>query len=250
MLVVLVIADSLKVLHNSQWVAGLTNNLVVALIVTILTSSLIWLFRKYIKKWIISIYKEARKADIQNYPSYESADKVIHKEMFNSTNVDILTIMGLSFVNNPQVPGRGKASIIGRLLQNDTRKVRILLLDPRSEHAKQRAKRLKYKTTHCQFGILNSMSDLLEIQTEHEGLEIRMYDANPVWRITVTHSGLFLGFYLNNTRCYDNDFYFISKNKRSLYSSYEEYFNYLWQCAEVVNKDVLVKMKEVINDEE
>lgn len=237
---------------NDAAQASPVSQIIIEVIAGILVSIIIWVYRNKIIKALSWLVAKVKAPSVYFYKDHNLFFRSFQSAVQTSYSLDILVIMGLDFTNNKTIPGIGVNSYLGRLLtQNDDLRVRVLIMNPDSAHVIERAKEINRGVSHVRNGIITALNNLKEIQNRHETLEVRLYDRKPIWRLVNTDNGTYMGFY-QSKRSYDNHFYYIHRKNDSLFKSFLEYFEMVWNAPETqrVSRDEISTERMDNNDKQ
>jgi len=115
--------------------------------------------------------------------------------------------------------------------------IKILLLDPNSDHVKFRSQELgrSHFQESISLGISHSIRDLQFLQekfgSERVTIELRTYDTQPVWSLLILDNKIFVQCYTKGTPGYDSKCYLISKKEASLYYAFDKHFDTIWNSS-------------------
>jgi len=207
---------------------------------------IVYVYRKFLVFSIQSLLLRLSGIGIINSYHYKKFIKSFNREIKkkeNIRNMKIMAIMGVGFLTSMETAGRLHKSILGEILCNPKyvdKKIKILLLNPQSNYVDDRAYEIyqdksisKEKIQGIRKGIIHSLEDLLALKNDYATLSVRLYDAKPIWRIVFINNKLFLGKYLDK-RCYDLPFIEMIDTKKSLYRTFQVYFDDVWESSKEI----------------
>jgi hypothetical protein len=216
------------------------------------------LFRKAIAFRLQTFVLRNMKIGIRRVSGYEKMRRAFISALATGHSARLMAIMGIGFLSSKDVPGRLHNSVLGSFLSIRSKSapnVKVLLLDPRSRYVSARAEELfsgyrseVNQTRKIANGIIHSLDDLLDLQEEYGGIEIRIHDQKPLWRIALVDQTLFLGMYLRGIRSYQSVFYTIVETPKSLYPTFEAYFESTWEGGTEVNRVLLSQIIEELKN--
>lgn len=163
------------------------------------------------------------------FKNYGAARTKLHEDMRKAKELRLLLIRGL------ELQGGGDPALRNILeKQEATKRIRVLLLHPRSPHVSSIEKILSLPSGVFQRGIMQTLAVLKDIGSIAKGeLSCRLYDELPAWRLIFADGIVYVASYSDfpEAAATRNVHYRIAKKARlhgSLFHFFESYFENLW----------------------
>jgi hypothetical protein len=201
---------------------GITKNLISTLLIVIL----FWILYQLLKTTLLRL-KELNGSEIDAiYKNQAEAENDIRALAKTASSIDILAVRGLGIIGmNDSLLRESLINMKGSQLN-----VRILLLDPNCDNAKQRAQEIGESYDSFRNGIRLAEKRLMDLAAKTGmKLEIHYYETLPIWRIISIDKCLYVSVFDQNLEGHRSVMYKLSpKRKGVLYQAFNRYFNDLY----------------------
>ena len=193
-----------------------------------------WMFRQHLISQIRKNFFSALCFGIENVFSKRlEAQQEIDQKLVQASRIKLLGVQGMALFSDVRMVKRaslGKAIFEQRIPKD----IQILLLDPDSEYVAQRANELGvHSAEDIKQGILHTISDikLLKDEAPDMSIEVRTYNAPPIWSLIFLDEILYVSSYAKGIPGYESRCYRVRARRGSLYYVFEKYFEYMWSIA-------------------
>ncbi len=166
------------------------------------------------------------------YDSYEEAKPFLKQKLQESSKFRIITIGGGSIAEDE----RGWIlETLEKRSHQDGAQIRILLLNPQSQATQGRFRELdafhprKFHPEALRHSIIANARKIVE---RSDKIEVRYFDAKPIWRLYILDEVAFVSFYLSDKEGHETQATVLRKGS-DLFSAFERVFDSLWENGQI-----------------
>ena len=161
------------------------------------------------------------------YGEQSEAEQAIRRLALSAKAIDVLTIRGFGLVGLKDAILRSATD-----RPQDPPNTRVLILNPKSGFAEQRAREIGETTVVMRRGIESTIRTILALKENSPRWDIRLYANAPIWRIIRIDDDLFVSTYPLKQDGHRSLMYHIHNGPQlSLYPSFARYFEAIWDAA-------------------
>lgn len=201
------------------WNILIASSLFIILIITVLSVDV------GIRFWRIT-----RSGGIINvFKNQMSCEDLIFRRIADSHRVAILAVQAFHIIRPVEGPFFGSMSKRGGIRGAP---IRLLLLNPKAhDYVRIRAKEIGEKEDDFVTFINESVVIVDRLRRDYAvDIQVRFYNALPVWQLFVFDDCLFASFYISGVERHRQPVYQIAEGSH-LYTSFIRFFNYLWESG-------------------
>jgi len=209
---------------------------------------IMWVYRNQFIAFVERI--KLLKQGICCFPRYKSVENKLLNAVSKSKSVSVLAFMGKEYLKGYTDTGNIEDSPFLKLIRDRPRiRVRFIVIDPSSSYTRIRASELEGEDDNFKDQMLRYIRSLCKLKEKFESFQVRIYNSNPVWRLTITDTGTFVGFYQSDTKSYDSVFFYIPAKSKQISDSFAKYFDELWDKSEDLSISVFKRIQKEVNNE-
>lgn len=210
---------------------------------------IMWVYRNQFIAFVERI--KLLKQGICCFPRYKSVEIKLLNAVSKSKSVSVLAFMGKEYLKGYTDTGNIEDSPFLEIIRVRPKiRVRFIVIDPSSSYTRVRASELRGEDDHLKAQMLSYIRSLCKLSEKFDSFQVRIYSSNPVWRLTITDTGTFVGFYQSiNVKSYDNVFLMIPAKSNLIYDSLAKYFEEMWDKSEDLTISVFKRIQKEVNNE-
>lgn len=162
------------------------------------------------------------------YPNQVAAESAISSALERARTLDVLSLRGLGLLGL-----RDSLLTSAILRRSGDLTIRVLLLNPQSKYVVERCREVSEDVGAIRNGILVACHGLSELKRTHSvSIEVRLYDAPPVWRLIFMDDRLFMSMFVNAMHGHNFPMSeVVYTGPLSLYSGFRKHFETLWASS-------------------
>jgi hypothetical protein len=186
--------------------------------------------------WCLERQRELRSMGIKRiYKEFKKSPSALDFITKANKNVDLLAISCYSFLEEDK-----SSEVILEKIRTGAR-VRVLVLNPESKYLADKAIDENQDPNKWKRDIETTIGTVKRIgkdvhrlhRNRRGSVEIAKYDTLPLWRVMlIDGSRAYLQYYFRGFKEHDSPVCVVENDKRSLFKTIDEYFNWLWENSE------------------
>jgi hypothetical protein len=167
------------------------------------------------------------------YPSQAEAVKEIRATASTATSIEVVAVRGLGIVGLNDSLLR---PTFFRAASAAKRSCRILLLDPASEFARQRATEIEEAADSFSGGIMMTITRMRQLAAESDvAIEVYQYQTRPIWRLIIIDGRMYVSMFGDRSEGHESPVYtLVPAPAGALYRGFRRFCDYLYSTSQRV----------------